>query len=93
MKNNSGSGGKFLLVFAIVIIAVVGVFVSAGLGNWWNSITGEATSDTTTVTVTLGNTAPQVRYVEVLAAQDPNAGAVKDVNFLMVAIDADGIDD
>ncbi|GEM_PF-4855865 len=93
MKSDSGSGGKFLLLFIMLTIAVSTVFVSASLGSWWNSITGKATDATASVTLTVSSTAPNI--ISKTASQSPTmtAGTTTRVSIVYQVHDPDGADD
>lgn len=83
----------FFVMFVLIMIGVSGVFVSAGLSNWWNSFTGEATSDVASVTVTLASTAPNI--ITMSASQTPSgtAGTTTRVSIVYQVHDPDGADD
>lgn len=67
-------------------------FVSAGLlSDWYGGITGRDTSDTTSLSVTVGNNAPTIGNVLAISAQTPTESGTKSVTFTFNATDTDGV--
>ena len=60
----SGKGGNLFLFFALAIL-ISSPFVFAGFASWWEGFTGKATSATASVSISVGNTAPNVYSVNV----------------------------
>jgi len=81
----------YLSMFFMISVLLVGSFVSAGLFNdLYNKLTGKATSSTTSLNITIGNSAPTINWVEAISSQNPFEGGVRNVTFNFVATDADG---
>jgi len=88
-------GVKFLVLF-FVIILLTSIFlapiISAGFfNNFWGKITGKATSDTTSLNITVGNSAPKIPFVSQISAQDPTEDSTKSISFSFTASDTDGV--
>lgn len=83
----------FFVVLVLVTMGVSGVFVSAGFSDWWNTFTGQATSDSASVTVTVSSSTPSI--VTKSASQSPTgtAGVTTRVNITYQVHDPDGADD
>lgn len=78
------------LIFLMLIIPLS----SAGIfDDLYNKITGKATSDETALTITVGNTAPNIIGIESIGAQTPAIGANLTVEFIYEVHDPDGNDD
>jgi len=86
-------GGLKSYSFVILILAVVLAMgsVSAGFSDWYKWITGRATTDTTTVSITVGNNAPIITGVVINTSIYPSEGNTRNVNFLFNATDIDGV--
>jgi len=93
--------GVVILRIIILLMLLIIPFVSASffdfpnikevnlnIKNW---ITGKATSATTTLNITIGNTAPIVNNITPISAQSVTAGSITNVTFTFVATDADGV--
>ncbi len=85
----SGKMGHVLAFFTLAII-ISSPFVFAGFGDWWNSITGKASIDTTTATTTISaGSAPEICGLTAPSAQSPIEYSQKPVTFSFIACDAD----
>src|SRR3989344_1941899 len=82
----------YSLVVFVVFVFLLGLsFVSAGIGDWFNSITGRATSGTFTLNITVGNTAPNITMVDRNALSlTPLEGTSAAFVFNFTALDTDG---
>jgi len=76
------------MVLIISLLAVPIVF--AGFSDFWNKITGWATSEQTSVSITVGNQVPVVKYVSLITPKSVSAGTVAYISFTFNATDADG---
>jgi hypothetical protein len=78
-----------LLVFTgiLLILAFTGVLGKLA------GITGYATSSTTSLNITIGNTAPTIGEVEAISAQNPTESTTKSITFNFTATDIDGAAD
>lgn len=87
-----GSVGHAFLFLALAVL-ISSPFVFAGFSDWWGSITGRLTQNTTDVSVLVGNTAPVVFavYNGSLGDVDPTAGTVTAITFTFNVSDADGV--
>jgi len=81
--------GVFILVIGVFTIS----FASAGFIDWFNKFTGRATSDTTSLNLTVGNTAPVITAVSVVPATDPSLNGKKNITINFTAEDDDGAGD
>jgi hypothetical protein len=89
-------GEKRLNLFALftVVILLASPFVFAGFSEWWNTFTGKATSQSTTLSVAVGNTAPKIENVTL---QTPSSGTAPieaaglNITYYFNATDADGV--
>ena len=77
-----------IVMFGILILSS---FASAGFFDWFGNITGKATSDTTTLTITVGNNAPVISGIQTISAQTPTELGVKNIVFNFNVTDADGV--
>ena len=77
-----------IVMFGILILSS---FASAGFFDWFGNITGKATSDTTTLTITVGNNAPVISGIQTISAQAPTELGVKNIVFNFNVTDADGV--
>ena len=83
----------YLFMFFMVLVLVVGSFVSAGfLDNFYAKITGKDVSGTASLNVTIGNAAPTVSFVAVIPAITPNENGVNYTSFIVNVTDSDGVD-
>ena len=78
-----------VVVLVILLLAVPVVF--AGFSDFWNKITGWATSGTTTVSISVGNNDPVVDFVSTIAAQDVTESGTASIPFWFTATDIDGV--
>jgi hypothetical protein len=79
-----------IYVLSIILILVVLPLASAGFfSDVWGRITGEASFDTTTVNITIGNSAPTIPFVQIIPSQTPSDGGTRSINFSFNASDAD----
>src|SRR3989344_3206012 len=80
----------------IITLLMVGMVApaSASLTDWINNvragITGRAVSQSVSINVSVGNTAPQVTAVTVIAAQDATENYFTNVTLNFTAYDPDG---
>ncbi len=77
------------LVFLCVLF--LASLTSAGLFDWFGNITGRAVSDTTTLSITVGNNVPTVSAVQAISSQTPSEVGIKTVTFNFNVTDADGV--
>lgn len=78
-----------LLTVSILIVS----FASAGLVDWFNKITGRATSQTTVVNITITNRAPNITFVTNVSIDrtiNPAEYTFVNITFNFTAWDADG---
>ncbi|MEK6926021.1 MAG: hypothetical protein AABW50_01965 [Nanoarchaeota archaeon] len=76
-----------ITIIIVSLILIVAIFSYSGL---LTKITGYATSSTTVVNITVGNTAPTVSAVEVIAAKNPTDDTTTTITFNFTATDTDG---
>jgi len=78
-----------VVVLFILLLAVPVVF--AGFSDMWNKITGWATSEITTVSISVGNNAPILEFVSAIPAQSVTESGTASVVFSFTATDIDGV--
>ena len=88
MKKRSVNFGLFFVV--IVILMLIPVSSANIFSDFFGKITGRATSDTTALNITVGNSAPTISLVEAIAAKDPVIGSTRAIIFNFTATDSDG---
>ena len=80
----------------ILLILLIITIVSAGFFDFFqdakNRITGRAASDTTSLSIEIGNTAPVVDFVSSIPAQSVTEAGTTAVTFSFTATDTDGVD-
>lgn len=82
--------GNILIIFGIISVLSLSL-ISAGIfSDWWGRITGEATSDTASVNITVGNSDPIITWVEAISSQNPTEDSAKSITFNFTATDTDG---
>ena len=80
-----------LVVFLLVVVLLIVPMASASFfSDFWGKITGRATSDTTALNITIGNSAPTISFVQAISATDPTIGTSKTITFNFTATDSDG---
>ena len=89
MKKSAKINFKPVILIAITILIMPVAF--AGFLDVWNSITGRATTGTADVSITIGNTAPEINMVQSISAQSVTEASTSAVTFWFVATDADGV--
>ncbi|MBU2612127.1 MAG: hypothetical protein KKB62_00210 [Nanoarchaeota archaeon] len=83
--------GKFLIVlFVAVALLVVPVTSANPFSDFWGRITGEASSGSTSLNITIGNSAPTIPYVQVITAKNPTEDSTTTITFNFTVTDSDG---
>ncbi len=90
-RGKIGGRKSFFWVYALIIILTASQLASAGFGDWFGKITGGATSDTTSVSVTIANNAPTIAFVSSISAVTPTESQTKTFTFTFNATDTDGV--
>lgn len=85
---NGNTVAKVLL--AIVVALFVMSFASAGFSDWFNKITGRATSQTVSLNISVANNAPLIYRVNFSASTTPSENTYIGVSVNFSASDADG---
>ena len=80
----------YLGMFIIALLIVTITPASAGFFDWWNKVTGRATSDTETLNVTVGNTAPVISFVTNISTQSVTENGNTTIRLNMTVVDPDG---
>jgi len=81
-----------ILIISSLILLFLISFASAGFfGNIVDRLTGKATSNTTTLNITVGNSLPVINFVQVVPSQNPLEGTVRNITFYFNVTDADGV--
>ena len=79
------------LIAILTLFLLIAPMASANIfSDVWGKITGKATSGTTGVNITVGNSAPTIPFVEAISATDPTIGTTKSITFNYTATDSDG---
>jgi len=84
-------GMKVLIFLGLLILLIVPLISAGFFSDFWGRITGYAEQGTTTLNITIGNTAPTVSFVAAIAAVTPNENGVNYTAFIVNATDADGV--
>ncbi len=80
-----------LLVISTILTILFVSLISANLfSDWWGRITGEATSGTASLNITVGNTAPTIPFVQAVSAQSPLESGYRSVLLNFSVNDTDG---
>ena len=82
---------ELIILIGIVVLLIVPLTSASLFSNWWGKITGKATSDTTALNITIGNSAPTIPFVQAISAQDPVIGSTRSITFNFTAQDTDGV--
>ena len=83
--------GLGLFFIAAVIIFSVAPIISANpFSDFWGKLTGQATSGSTSLNITVGNNAPTIPIVQSISAQNPTEDSVTSVRVNFTVNDADG---
>lgn len=94
MKKKEVFSPRGTFILALVILLIIPI-VSAGffdfLGDMNNLITGRLTSSTTSLSITIGNTAPVVDYISSISSQSVTESGTTAVTFTFTATDTDGV--
>ena len=84
--------GIRVIIFLGFLILLIIPLASAGFfGDLRARITGELTSGTTDLNITIGNTAPTVSFVAAISPITPNENGVNFTEFIINATDIDGV--
>jgi len=82
--------GKLKIILGLLLILSIS-FISAGFfGDIYDKVTGRATSDTTALNVTIGNSAPSIDWVESISPKNPTDDSTTSITFNFTATDTDG---
>jgi len=82
--------GRLLIIVSIILILSVSLTSAGFFSDFWGKITGKATSDTTALNITIGNSVPTTPFVQEISAQDPSIGTTKSITFNYTVTDTDG---
>ncbi|MCX6749736.1 MAG: hypothetical protein NTW17_03280 [Candidatus Pacearchaeota archaeon] len=82
--------GRLLIIAGVLVILILSVISANIFSDFWGKVTGKATSGTTSVSITIGNSPPTVSWVQAISAQDPTIGTTTAITFNFTATDADG---
>jgi len=83
--------GINLLILFLIVILSYSLVSATGFSDLWGKITGKATSDTTSLNITVGNSAPTIPSVQAISAKNPTDGTTKSITFAFTATDTDGV--
>ncbi len=81
----------YLIVLIIFLLCVVPFVSGFRFNDFLNGITGMAASDTTAVTISVGNSAPVCNTVGAIATQSVTEAGTTTVTFNFTATDSDGV--
>jgi len=79
-----------ILIISILIVSLLPLMSAGFFDNIYSKITGRATSDTTAVNITIGNSAPTITWVQSIAAQNPTDDTTTSITFNFTVTDTDG---
>jgi len=83
--------GKEVVIFLIVLSIAIIPLASAGFfDDIYKKITGKATSDTTALNITIGNSAPTITYVQIITSKNPTDDSTTTITFNFTVTDTDG---
>ena len=82
--------GELLVFFAITALLIAPIISASIFSDWWGRITGQATSDTASLNISVGNSAPTIPFVLPITPQDLSIGTFKAITFNFTATDSDG---
>ena len=86
-----GEGRKVMIFLGLLILLIV-PFVSAGFfADFKAKITGELTTGTAELNITIGNTAPTITFIEDIIDVTPSESAANFTTFIFTADDIDGV--
>ena len=80
-----------LIIAVVIFISLIIPIASANIfSDFWGQITGKATSEPASLTITVGNNAPTIPFVEAITAKDPAELSARSITFYFTAEDSDG---
>ena len=79
-----------MIILSIILVLSLSLTSAGIFSDWWGKITGKATSDTASVNITVGNSAPTITWVQAISAQNPTEDSTKSITFNFTATDTDG---
>ncbi len=90
-------GGIMVIIFLGLLVLLIVPLISAGFFDDFvkrftgeERITGELTSNETSLNITIGNAAPTITFVEAISAQSPVEAGNRTITFNFTATDDDG---
>jgi len=92
-KEKKGVNKLVIVVLVLVIGVSVIYFAGSGIVDLFNTLTGRATTDTTSLNLTIGNTAPTLVFVSPIASTDPVEDGTRTFIINFTADDDDGAGD
>src|SRR3989344_4641133 len=79
-----------LSIVAALMIISSNAFVSSSYSDFWNTITGKATSQSVGLNISVGNNDPAISFVSTLSAATPTEDTFVNVIVNFTAMDVDG---
>ena len=63
-------GRKVILFLGLLILLIIPITSAGFFDDFYGKITGKATQDTTSVNITIGNSAPTLTFVEIITSKN-----------------------
>ncbi|MEK6840814.1 MAG: hypothetical protein AABX79_02580 [Nanoarchaeota archaeon] len=82
--------GKLLAISAVFALILTSLISANLFSDFWGKITGEATSGTTSLNITVGNSAPTISFVTSVSSQNPLELGYRSVLLNFSVNDTDG---
>ncbi len=82
--------GEAIVFLSVLILLAIPATSANAFSDFWGKITGEATSGTTSLNITVGNNAPTISFVQAVAAQNPTENSYTSVLLNFSVNDSDG---
>ncbi len=83
--------GRLVIFVGILVLLIVPLASAGYFSDLWGKITGYAESGTTSLNITIGNSAPTIPWVESISATNPTDDTTKAISFNFTATDTDGM--
>ena len=86
-----GRRTKVVIFLGLLILLIIPLASAGFFSDFKAKITGELTTGTSELNITIGNTAPTVSFVAAISAITPNENGVVFTEFVINATDTDGV--
>ncbi|MBW6442743.1 hypothetical protein K0A97_03120 [Patescibacteria group bacterium] len=85
--------GKIITIMMFSLLLVIPLISAGFFSDLWGQVTGWATKENVTVTITVGNAAPTIPIVETISLQSPVESGTKSIEFYFTVQDENGVSD